>query len=690
MLNFTFRSLTFQMVSSDLCYEDSSVIQLRSMQRQYYEELQHLIDTSFTHPCFKCTPSGSGFDLWPALENYKSSPEYSFIFTHKISVLLRDRNVEYVKDIPLLFYIEEGTNSGTLRLNIAARTESHLLRYNYGMRFDGKDIIIRSEDGEFKMLLSTKVFSDEFNRSKWLYTFLSRKSMEQNFVGDGTLDEEAVTYAVPRCGFVTKEWPFHEYKNRHRPSNWPSEALVSSVLDEECIILPARTEDHTEWKYNFNNMYVMLNKNFSNEMIQLANLLKQIHHQKLHKVPWSILKSVFYLFIERFTLVSIQADIKVILRELINFLKDQFVPDYFLNNSNLLVFLKSCDIDEMLQEVESCNLDSIFTQINVTISNVVLSQYKAHYLQEYCDNFILIYICAYTRLHQNFKEKALRKNKALQKVLNKSITTEMVPMQFNEFMSINEAMLYLCFYCVEQCPQTKNYYEMKARETLGKSGSSDYYQINKLVLHSCLKEYDEAIRTCVYFPDMKETHHKNDFKSELQEFMRPKVALLPFISSNTLNQCFFSRFVEKSLALSPCQTLGIENTLVSVMPATFMMHFMKIYCSSKSAAKHEFDSEKSLVIMDEIMQKQNNELRMLACLNILAESYGLIGQEEKMMETLRKSSTLYSTLKNPARTRLMGFKLARLMEQVKQLSKKVFIFGILPLLVGVTIKYIWF
>ena len=222
--------------------------------------------------------------------------------------------------------------------------------------------------------------------------------------GGGAMFDMALCLSFPYWPAVANDWI-----TRHRPSGWPSQELVSSIVKEGCALVPVsplRSVTGLEWRISFSSCERELAQSVSNCQKGSFLIVKGIwrhflKHPSKRGVQSYHLKTAMFWVCEEVSPADWRKD-KIgvgalrILQKLYSFLVNMYCPHYIIPENNLF------------QDIEEDVLMATLQRVSIAI---------ASRKQIWCDNPALLNTLQpeNSRLHLNkLEDKAFRE--AIEKV----------------------------------------------------------------------------------------------------------------------------------------------------------------------------------------------------------------------------------------------------------------------------------
>lgn len=184
----------------------------------------------------------------------------------------------------------------------------------------------------------------------------------------------ALPIAWPR---IADDWRF-----RSRTNGWLTDALIESIVNEGCHIVPVShrhsTHPDIEWRLSFATSEVRLAKKVVNDdQRRCLMYLKVLRHETMSKLELLSsyhFKTAFLYSCERIPLTNWRENpgwsILYVLDTLLDFVRNRLLPSYFVPENNLLDHLKEEDFLILQTILESVRSDPVtpilkFTDVNV-------------------------------------------------------------------------------------------------------------------------------------------------------------------------------------------------------------------------------------------------------------------------------------------------------------------------------------
>ncbi|XP_052087537.1 uncharacterized protein LOC127724577 [Mytilus californianus] len=180
-------------------------------------------------------------------------------------------------------------------------------------------------------------------------------------------------------------WPRIADNWRFRPRNngWLTDELIKSIVNEGChaVPVPHRHSEHPdiEWRLSFATSEVRLAKEVVNDdQRKCLMYLKVLRHETMNKFELLSsyhFKTAFLYACDRIPLKSWRENpgfcILYVLDTLLDFVRNRFLPSYFVQENNLLDHLKEDEFLILQTILESVRSDPVIPILNFTDVNVV-------------------------------------------------------------------------------------------------------------------------------------------------------------------------------------------------------------------------------------------------------------------------------------------------------------------------------
>ena len=181
-------------------YITPSTVELSNI---YHKQLAHLLKLFNISEHYTVIPCTNDYqDCFNVLPSH-GAPVSHITYVHRHSLVLSDRSVEYRKDTPLLFYTHPTPIPSVVSLSMSARSEAHLLKYDYGLQFKSEYIQSHIENRKSELYLSNEIFSVMFNTQHWAYSFINDWDSGQS--NRGTSDGGEIPHRGTNTSSLLKE-----------------------------------------------------------------------------------------------------------------------------------------------------------------------------------------------------------------------------------------------------------------------------------------------------------------------------------------------------------------------------------------------------------------------------------------------------------------------------------------------------
>lgn len=210
---------------------------------------------------------------------------------------------------------------------------------------------------------------------------------------------------------IANNWTF-----RQRTNNWLSDTLMKSIVDEGCHVVPVphRHTKHPdiEWRLSFATSEVRLAKDVvtddQRQCYVYLKLLRQVKMKGLDLLSSYHMKTAFLYSCERLPTECWHENqggcILYVLDTLIAFVKDRWLPSYFIPENNLLDHLTEDEFNHLDMLLASIRTDPISPVLEFTDTNIIANQSAVlpfrHFIGPVLDDFRRF------KVHRNREESA--------------------------------------------------------------------------------------------------------------------------------------------------------------------------------------------------------------------------------------------------------------------------------------------
>ncbi|CAC5402496.1 unnamed protein product [Mytilus coruscus] len=213
-------------------------------------------------------------------------------------------------------------------------------------------------------------------------------------------------------------WPkiANDWTLRQRRNNWLSDTLIKSIVDEGCHVVPVphRHTKHPdiEWRLSFATSEVRLAKEVvtddQRQCYVYLKLLRQVRMKGLDLLSSYHMKTAFLYSCERLPTECWHENqggcIIYVLDTLITFVKDRWLPSYFIPENNLLDHLTEDEFHHLDILLASIRTDPISPVLEFTDTNIIANQSAVlpfrHFIGPVLDDFRRF------KVHRNREESA--------------------------------------------------------------------------------------------------------------------------------------------------------------------------------------------------------------------------------------------------------------------------------------------
>lgn len=179
------------------------------------------------------------------------------------------------------------------------------------------------------------------------------------------------------------DWPSiaSEWVSRERKSHWPSQKVVSKVVEEGVFVIPESEQedakgDELNWKISFETVLPVLYKEMKaitkTCWFVLYELVKTVFNGRHFKNLDHILKAILLYTCEKISQERFKNDpgyaVVLMIRRLIKGLQQAFIPSYFVHEQNMLSPMDATDSDWLVAQLQQ--LDAQFIGILFILSGV--------------------------------------------------------------------------------------------------------------------------------------------------------------------------------------------------------------------------------------------------------------------------------------------------------------------------------
>ena len=249
-----------------------------------------------------------------------------------------------------VFYIHKGCHEGYVFLT----KEKHNAKMEYTVDWMQRNCLSSSRfvsycsaNFKFENLIPMGRFGNTTGPSFAITTFTSDMFLKRDFV----------------FGLRCNSWPqqAREWVTRQRDSNWPTENQIKDIESSGCFLVPAASHHSKslrdyEWRLSFSKAELVLIKDFPENLKLGYALLKTLIKYEMKKCQLTVfasyhLKTCLLWFVERFGLKKFhQWSVENIMHNLLKFFiklyGENFLPNYFVRNNNMLDHKKQSEIQQ--------------------------------------------------------------------------------------------------------------------------------------------------------------------------------------------------------------------------------------------------------------------------------------------------------------------------------------------------------
>ncbi len=374
-------------------------VDLISTWHQYSDSLASLTTLSHTDAHFDHILTGPGYDgQIPMLQYFNnidgnlemlmpSPQQQKVLFVHRHSLVLQNSALQYKTKRPLLFYLVPAQTPGKVKLWMSARTHSHMLRGSFGLNFSEHSAhVLRDKLDNVKFYLSSQSLTEAFKeQSTNLLSCYNSTILVVPFNRETEQDEEQHTkkdlfgchvknehtvYALRSAPALwCAEWPeiAVNFASRRRKSGWPSRALITTIINSGCYIVPrdlvALTNDlDSEFDVAFPYAEKKLQESLSPFQTKVFYIVMALMRKNsyIHKyLSYMETKYLIYWAFEAIplkgqTIPKITNLVFLILGHIQETLQLKTLPNYFIPECNMINNLAEIDkLDQALDDIKS-------------------------------------------------------------------------------------------------------------------------------------------------------------------------------------------------------------------------------------------------------------------------------------------------------------------------------------------------
>jgi hypothetical protein len=190
-------------------------------------------------------------------------------------------------------------------------------------------------------------------------------------------------------------WPSQakEWRSRQRKSGWPSTNLINQCMLSECHVVPvghkmsSRYKKGKEWRLSFTCASLKLVHSLSLKQRQAFILCKLLIKETIAKLliskpslqhiklisSYEIQTSFFWLCEEKMTWGDIFEDMSDIIRKLLYFCRQKYLPDYFISDKNIFETISKQSLEICIHTIQSNLVDGNVLKI---LNNCFVSCYS--------------------------------------------------------------------------------------------------------------------------------------------------------------------------------------------------------------------------------------------------------------------------------------------------------------------------
>ena len=256
------------------------------------------------------------------------------------------------------------------------------------------------------------------------------------------------------------------------------------------------------WMYCFDEAIIELRESLTSDIRQITSMLRLLQSRGILKVPWELLETTLFWTLEKIypTLWHRQHSVNAttILNTMLTFVKDHFIPHYFLRNCNLLNEFSDVLVDSMALSLRDVvdNFDELLISCKESVTSSIANCYpsmkglpgdgdvthKHHkfdgllrniYIKEFEFNISLLIFIVYKRFQQQPDLHAIQNQKQMIRVLNESDDIRGKDTLIR-FLHCNMALSYQSLATKERIKQQKQFYLKQAEEFL-ENGKFDLF-----------------------------------------------------------------------------------------------------------------------------------------------------------------------------------------------------------------------
>ena len=175
--------------------------------------------------------------------------------------------------------------------------------------------------------------------------------------------KESAHGEIQCIGVRCPSFPFpHRWTDTSGRNTFPSKTLIDSILRLGCTLIPKSHPNSDfpdiEWKFNFSMAEFLIFESFSTEQMHGFHVLKLLIQSFTHHIPFkeSHMRNIFLISWEEIPSTSWETNfsgcVLYVLDAFLSCLKAKFLPNYFMQSSNLIDYFREDDINNLITNVE--------------------------------------------------------------------------------------------------------------------------------------------------------------------------------------------------------------------------------------------------------------------------------------------------------------------------------------------------
>lgn len=651
-----------------------------------------------------CFSLGTSLDDASLEDQFASAPvpngKQCLTLTHASALVIQDPAVTHKDKSPLLFYSRPGNLPGSVLLWMSSRTRSLILRNDYGLpELDKAVVPLLDEQNSPQFHLMSREFEQVVHRGTMDKLLLVNPLVDvescfgdpKGFCYDRDISEvtqylRSVYSVKVQPGLKLSEWPKEALSWTSRKKHWPRGDLVKETLEQDVFVVPfcggasCPSQEGGDpfcepldalWEYSFCLAEEFLLEHAGKEklciLLEAQVLLYQISDPNL---AWHrLLKQTFLWCLGKEENPTCNA----LLSLFEEFLEKRNLPLYFMDDVNTLKTIQDADIDEMHAAAKS-----VLTMSTEERAELLQNYTRAHqgceqgplclHLKRSFDDLVqLLYLQLYHQLHCKNLDQAVQFHLLLLQIPESPLREPLTRLLAN---SLGCLLMVKAGHSASR--SEKRHFARKAQEMLVDSINMDTLsgRVKLAGFHHFRGEHEEVIHLLQDFDakipaqfDGTSPESLEDFRDFLWATWKGSAYCFDLVYSEH-EKGFLPSDLVSCFGLMLAQVLGYVThpvALCDVRVAAAYLSLLSLIALKKVTHRSQCKQllEVILAKAEESEEPDMNEKRNAVYVNLLASVHVALGEQEIAEGFLRRSVTLMSNPRNPARWTLFKMRTKR-------------------------------